>query len=123
MRKFAQEVSRLAHSVGKMDALAVKVASEIASAEAQTTCAKVAHGLYDVMLEKAASDCDGDICMLVEKMAEALELPPLSPEMKAKIAAAAAVDASLDKVAQTEKTAAVRLFGREYVSELLREVL
>jgi len=123
MRKFAEEVSRIAHSIGKMDVLAVKVASEVASAQTQATCAKVASGLYDVILEKAASDSEGDVCELVVKMAASLEMPEIPNEMKAKIAAAVAVDASLDRALKTEKTAAVRLFGREYISELLREVL
>ena len=64
MRKFAEEVSQLAHSIGKMDVIAVKVASENGSMEAQRTCAQTANGLYDVMLEKAASDLDA-LCFLL----------------------------------------------------------
>ncbi|RKY27899.1 MAG: hypothetical protein DRP83_01595 [Planctomycetota bacterium] len=123
MRKFAQDVSRLAHDIGKMDVLAVKVASENGSAEAQRTCAQVADGLYDVMLEKAASDCEGDVCVLVEKMAEALEMPAITLEFKAKLAAAAAVDAALSGKPLTKKTASAKLFGREFIAELLREVI
>jgi hypothetical protein len=123
MRKFAEDISRLAHSIGKMDVIAVKIASENGSMEAQQSCAKVANGLYDVILEKAASDCDGDVCDLVNKMATAMDLPELSLAMKAKLAAAVAVDESLSKVALNEKTAGARLFGREFIAELLREVL
>lgn len=123
MRKFAEEVSRLVHSVGKMDAIAVKVASEVASVQAQGACAQVADGLYDVMLEKAAEECDGDVCKLVVKMAQALALPEVSADMRAKIAAADAVDTMLRSVTPSEKVANMRRYGREFISELLREVL
>lgn len=123
MRKFAQEVSRLAHSIGKMDVIAVKVASENASLEAQQTCAKVASGLYDVIQERAVTECDGDVCTLVEKMAGVLELPSVTSDFKAKLTAAVAVDNALAAQPSTTKTANARLYGREFIAELLREVL
>jgi len=123
MRKFAQEVSGLVHSIGKMDALAVKVASENASLEAQQTCAKVASELYDVIQERAVTECDGDVCTLVDKMANALELPDVTPDFKAKLAAAVAVDNALAAQPTTTKTANARSYGREFIAELLREVI
>lgn len=123
MRKFAQKVSHLVHDIGRMDVLAVKVASENGSLEAQQTCAQAASGLYDVMQKEAEDKCGGDFCVLVEKMAQALELPPVSPELKAKIAAAVVVDNTLGQAPQTVKTARARLYGREFIAELLREAI
>ena len=123
MRKFAEEVSRLAHDIGRMDVIAVKVASENASLEAQTTCAKAASGLYDVIQEKAAAECDGDVCTLIEKMASSLELPAMTPGFKAKLAAAVAVDTTLSAQPSTTKIAGAQMYGREFIAELLREVL
>lgn len=124
MRKFAEEISNLVHALGKMDVLAVKVASETACMEAQQTCAQAAYGIYDVMQKRAQEECDGDMCTLVEKMAYALGKPGVvTPVFKAKLASAIAVDTALSKQPAPPKTAALRAYGREYVTELLREVL
>jgi hypothetical protein len=123
MRKFAEEVSRIAHDIGKMDTFAEKVASDMASFEAQSTSAKAASALYDVIAEKAASETSGDVAQLVEKMAGALKnTPVLAPEFKAKVACVVAIDHTLGKQ-RTEKTAKAQAYGREFFSSLLREVL
>jgi len=119
MYKFAAEVSHLVHAIGGLDTLAEKTASENASREAQQTCCLAADNLYAVIQKKASEECEGDLCRLVSKMAQALEKPPLTTEQYVKLAAAVEVD----KVLCGTKTAEIRAFGREFFVSLLREVL
>ena len=50
MRNFATEVSRLVHSLGEMDNLAIKVASDGASQTAQEAVARGSSALYDAQI-------------------------------------------------------------------------
>lgn len=122
-RKFAEDVSRVVHDLGQLEVVSVKVASETASAEAQQTTAKAASGVYDVIQQKAAEECRGDFCQCVDKLATVLNKPPMAQETRAKLAAAVAVDKILSSEKQTEKIASARSYGRELVTEFLRDIL
>ena len=119
MYKFASDVSKLIHDIGSLDTIAEKTASENASNESQLTCCQASDALYAVMQKKAAEECDGDVCLLVTKMAQLLGKPSLTTEQYVKLAAAIEVDSIL----VGPKTAEVRAFGREFFASLLREVL
>ena len=134
MRNFATEVSRIVHSFGEMDELAVKVASADASQMAQESVAKGSSALYDV-IRKVAEDTSSKehpshykMTTCLNKIARALGKDPFPPTVNLKIASIVAVDDALSAVLQAnpegaEKLAEMRYFGREYLMEVLRGVI
>jgi len=122
-RKFAKDVSCAVHELGQLETIAVKTASENASAEAQRTISMAASGIYDVIQQKAAEECAGDFCQCVDKVATTLQKPKMSVDAKTKLAAAVAVDTVLTEQPQTEKIARARAYGREFIAEFLREII
>ena len=135
MLNFAMEVSRAAHDIGKMDDVAIKVASASDSVRAQNTVAQAAYMLYSVIEKRASEDnaehpCTVSVPHCVEKMAYCLNKPPLTPGQLAKLAAVVAVDGAVSVVqaqetnpTEQQKLAEMRAYGREYFVSLLREVL
>ena len=135
MLNFAMEVSRAAHDIGKMDDVAIKVASASDSVRAQNTVAQAADMLYSVISKRASEDLVEQpevygIPNCVNKMACYLGKPELGIGQITKLAAVVAADKAIGEViaqesnaAEQQKLAEMRAYGREYFVSLLREVL
>ncbi len=136
MLKFASEVSQLAHDIGKMDTVAVKVASVQSSYDAQAATASASSQLYDVIVKRAQAEARPQstptyipVVQCIEKMAQYLGKPAVDSQMLLKLAAAVAVDEAIRETLPTlhgeeqEKLAEVKFYGREYFVELLRGVI
>jgi hypothetical protein len=134
MLNFAREVSELAHNIGKMDTIAVKVASVQSSHEAQITTAVASSKLYDVIIKRATDDSKASpayipVVECVQKIASYLGKPNADPQLLLKLAAAVAVDDAINETLpalqgdEQDKLAQVQFYGREYFVELLRGVI
>lgn len=133
MRLFATKVAEILRDLGQLETLAVKVASDKSSQEAQVTQCKASSHLYTVMMKEASQLPEEhpwqQVVSLTEKMAACLDKPELTNEYRAKLAAAVTVDDVLSKQLETiegeehTKIATLILYGREYIAELLREAL
>lgn len=130
----AHEISRLVHTMGKMDEFAVKTAEAKDVALIGMGNASAASSLYAVMAKEAAFTPDGSnpfrLCRTVSKLAQELEKPLPGALTQLKIAAAVAVDDTFDRVLNSDlqdteraKIAELQAYGREYVMELLRGVI
>jgi|GEM_PF-2295633 len=135
MLKFATEISRLVHDIGKMETIAVKVASAENSYDAQAATAVASSGLYDVIIKRATDESAETpnykpVVACVKKMAQYLGKPPVDAQQCLKIAAAVAADDALSEIlpktadeGEQRKLAAMQMYGREYFVELLRGVI
>lgn len=134
MALFAHEVSQVLHSMGSLEEFAVKTASadDVALIGANNANASIA--LYGVMAKEASFQSDGSnpyrMCRMVTKFAQDLGKPVPEALMQLKIAAAVTVDDTFDRVLSTDisaedkaKVAELQSYGREYIAELLREVI
>lgn len=130
----AQEVSSVLHSMRTLDEYAVKTAEVADVSRIEAANAGSASALYGVMSKEASFAPDGSnpfrMCRLVTKLAQDLGKPVPDALMQLKVAAAVAVDDAFEQVlgsdvADTEKAkvAELRLYGREYLAELLRGVI
>ena len=133
MRQFALEVAEQLHGLTQLEKLAVGVSSERSSAEGQYAQAAASDQLYAVISKQAEAD-SGDtkweqMCGLTDKLAQELDKEALTNDQKAKLAAAVIVDDTITEQlkvaseAEKPKIAATRLYGREYMVELLKGIL
>ena len=134
MRNVATEVSRLVHSLGEMDNLAIKIASNDASQTAQEAVAKGSSALYDVIHKTAEDITDSQypthyrVTLCLNKIAQLLGRQPFPAPLNLKIASIVAVDEALSVMRnsgtdETQKYAEMQLSGREYLMEVLRGVI
>jgi hypothetical protein len=130
----AHEVSRLVHNMGSLEEFAVKTAEMKDVSLIGVSNASAASSLYAVMSKEAEFIPDGSnpfrMCRIVSKLAQELEKPLPGAITQLKIAAAVAVDDTLDRVLSSgireeskAKIAELQAYGREYVVELLRGVI
>ena len=136
MLNVAADISQLVHSIKSLDDVGVKVASAEGSAIAQHTTAQASMALYNVIV-KCANDFVPDvdsthrrIVTFIDKVAEVLQRPEVPDDIRLKLAAAVTADDAISAVLQTEsnpaertKLAEARVFGREFVMELLQGVI
>jgi hypothetical protein len=135
MLSVATEIRQLVHDISSMEVIGVKIASAQDSALAQQAVAYTSSGLYSV-ITKYANDYSPQtithhqqVVGFIDKVAQVLGLPQIPNSTRLKLAAAVVADDALSTVmAQTQgpelsKLAESQTFGREFVVELLREVL
>jgi hypothetical protein len=136
MRYLANEVSGILKDIGKMECEAVKVASDEASLETQTTVAIASSALYDQLVKEANDRIDADgpmylkLPVLLDKLAAALNADGLDLHTRVKIAAVVHTDSVLTDCmskeatdAELHKLAETRAYGREYFVNILQRVL
>ncbi len=138
MQNRGSELSDLAHSVGTLSQISEKLASVEGSIFAQQISAIGADAFYTVMRKEAmAVGGTGPVYQkmlgFIDKLAEVLNKPAPSPELRHKLAAVVTTDDAITEVLgadKGEKTAAVygnlfgmRGFGREFFVELLQKVI
>lgn len=134
MALFAHEVSQVLHSMGTLEEFAVKTAEVKDVALIGANNANAAIALYGVMAKEASFLPDGSnpyrMCRMVSKFAQDLGKPTLDAVTQLKIAAAVAVDDAFNTVLSSgtadpekAKVAELQSYGREYIAELLREVI
>jgi hypothetical protein len=134
MLHFAQEFTQTLHSLRVLDEIGVKTASAEATVMAEEGVVRGTNALYDVLTKTAAdespnTDRYSQVDFLVRKMAALLGKPDPSLDTRAKIASAVVVDDLLSGFIRTEpesersKLAETRVYGREFLMDLLRTVL
>ncbi len=133
MHQFALDVVEQLQSLNQLEKLAVGVPSERSSLDGQYAQALASDQLYAVICKQASEDSAPtkweQVCSLTDKLAQILGKDPLSNDQKAKLAAAVIVDDTATKQleagtdAEKTKIAMTRLYGREYIVELLKGIL
>ena len=134
MRAFTEEFARTLHDLRTLEEIGVKTASAEITYLTAHGVQRGASDLYDVLVKKAEDEFPGEtherqVDVTVVKMAMLLGKPVPSPILRAKIAAAVAIDELLTSFLRTEpaenraKLAETRAYGREFVTELLRKAI
>jgi len=135
MLRFAKEISTLVHQVGTMEKIAMQTSSVEACAMAQKATGEAATHLYNVIVKEACAQHTGEslnhyvVSSFIMKLAHVLG-KTCDRDVQLKLAAAIASDDVIDitmknltNPVELAKLAEMKVFGREYFTELLREVL
>jgi hypothetical protein len=123
------------HDLKGLDFVSVKIASEQDALHSQEVVKAASSEIYGVICKEAAAHVrtEDPLCMkvvsLLKEAADVLKKEPLSDEMGVKIAAAVSLDDAYGEMLksaagkQQEKLAEQRAYGREFMLELVREVI
>jgi hypothetical protein len=129
-REFAEKISSMVHQQGGFDYIAVKTASVGVAVQSEAAAAEIAHNIVGVLKKEAGDNSPYAFADFIEKIARAKGYPYLAMEDKAKLASAMIVDTALTYALseipdgpEHVKLATTRLYGREYMLEVLRGVI